>query len=192
MGVIKEVVPQKAPTVKPCMELLKEVTRILVKKGEPTVWTTPSSFLVRQEYRDFPSSMVRTRLFGKVYCINYQKEEAESKLNLRKHTNGISANFIHSLDSAAMVLCVLEAKAQGVKAFRMIHDGFATIPANMEHLNKAIRKSFREMYEKENLLQKFVMEALGQEEGEKLWKEHNIQQGALTFNLLDEAVYFFA
>ena len=160
IDILDKVIPEKAPAVAPCMELLKEVTRILAKNNLPTIWTTPSGFLVVQEYRDSPGSMVRTKLFGKTHCINYQRGDLEAKINVREHTSGISANFIHSLDSAAMVLCVLEAKTQGVKVFRMIHDGFSTVPAHMELLNTAIRKSFKEMYEKENLLQKFVMETL--------------------------------
>ena len=187
-----EVIPQKAPSVKPCMKLLKEATRRLARKNQPTQWTTPSGFLVVQDYRKYPSVTIRTKLFGEVHHINYQKEDAEVKVNVREQTNGISANFIHSLDSAAMVLCTLEAKSQGVKAFRMIHDGFATVPGHMDALNKAIRKSFYEMYETENLLHKFVIEALGEKKGKKLWKKFNIQQGELDLSLLTLAEYFFA
>ena len=188
----EDVIPKKTPAVKPCMELLKEVTRILAQKGEPTQWTTPSGFLVVQDYRDYPSAKVRTKLFGQICCINHQIEDEAAKIKTRKQTDGISANFIHSLDSSAMMQCVLEAKACGVSSFRMIHDGFATVPADIEKLNVAIRKTFKQMYEKENLLKKFVIEALGEEEGLKLWEKANIQQGTLNLNLLMEAKYFFA
>ena len=205
----EEIIPQKTPSVKPCMELLKEVTRILAKNNQPTIWTTPSGFLVVQEYKDYPRTKVRTKLFGKMYCIKTQQETVEAKINVREHTDGISANFIHSLDSAAMMLCTLEAKSKGVKAFRMIHDGFSTIPAHMDILNKAIRKSFREMYEKEDLLKKFVLEALDNpllqtepkkkrgrkkkvKTGEEVWVKFNIQKGTLKLHFLDEAEYFFA
>ena len=74
----------------------------------------------------------------------------------------------------------------------MIHDGFSTIPAHMDILNKAIRKSFSEMYRQENLLYKFVIETLGEKKGKRLWKKFNIQQGELDLSLLTLAEYFFA
>ena len=98
VSMLQEMIPQKTPAVKPCMKLFQKATRILARHNLPTIWTTPSGFLAVQDYKNYPSDTVRTKLFGKIHRISYQVDDSEAKVNVREQTNGISANFIHSLD----------------------------------------------------------------------------------------------
>ena len=88
-----------------------------------------------------------------------------------------------------LVLCVNEALDQGITSFRMIHDGFATVPGDMEILSQCIRTSFSGMYTEQNVLKNLVVEALG--------AEHSLMaflpsQSDLDLVRLSLASYFFA
>ena len=86
------------------------------------------------------------------------------------------------------MLCVLACQQEGVQAFRMIHDSFATVPADMEILSRLLRETFRDIYLKD-ILKDFVIQTLG--------SEHPLvnsipKSGTLDLNQLLKAEYFFA
>ena len=68
--------------------------------------------------------------------------------------NGLSPNFVHSLDSSALVAPVNIAEAHGVVDFAMVHDSFATLAADSEPLSGSIRAAYASMFS-EDLLRDF-------------------------------------
>ena len=186
---IRELIPQEAPTLKVVMEFLQDVAKACCKAGNPIVWTTPSGFKVVLDEVNTRSRQIRTQLFGTLIQLTYKEIVIPPVYNVHDQAGGIAANFIHSLDASAMVLCVNEALSQGIGSFRMIHDGFATVPGDMKGFNKCIRNGFIEMYSGKNLLKALVEEAL--EKDHPLTK--NLPpQGSLELERLISASYFFA
>ena len=68
-------------------------------------------------------------------------------VNKAKAADAVSPNVVHSLDSAALMLCVLECVDQGVKDFSLIHDSFGAHPNDTEIMYTAVRQSLTNMYE---------------------------------------------
>ena len=55
-----------------------------------------------------------------------------NKVDKRRQANGISPNFVHSLDATVMLLTVAYAKQKGIVDFAMVHDSFGTLAANYD------------------------------------------------------------
>ena len=186
---IRKLILQEIPTLKVVMKFLHEVAKECCKAGKPIIWTTPSGFKVVLDRVDMKPHQIRTQLFGTLIQLTYQKTVIPPTYSIREQASGIAANFVHSLDASAMVLCVNEALSQGISCFRMIHDGFATVPGDMETLSHCIRISFIKMYIGQNILKSFAEETLG--------KDHPLvssapPRGALDFDFILVSDYFFA
>ncbi|MBN9564946.1 MAG: hypothetical protein J0G29_02450 [Alphaproteobacteria bacterium] len=191
---LKRIIPQKAPSVESCMQLLKCATRHLAKQNKSTTWLTPSGFKVVQDNRIKTKMQIKTKLFGtQNFWMRFDAEpNNEDKADIKRQANGITANFIHSLDAAALTLCILEAKKHNITAIRTIHDSLSVVPGDMEVLSQLIRKSFQQMYQDKNLLKDFLTQTLDKETAETFWKEANISLGLLDLSQLKKATYFFA
>ena len=185
---IRKEMPRLVPSVGPVMTLLKSVVRHCNEQDKAVLWYTPAGFPVIQDNRHYPSRTVKTELYGHITALSYKDFETPGTLNTREQQNSISANFIHSLDASAMMLCVLACQQEGVQAFRMIHDSFATVPAHMDILSRLLRKTFKDIYLKD-ILKDFIIQTLG--------SEHPLinsipKSGTLDLNQLLKAKYFFA
>ncbi|MBN9564888.1 MAG: hypothetical protein J0G29_02150 [Alphaproteobacteria bacterium] len=191
---LKRIIPQKAPSVESCMQLLKKTTRYLAKQNKATTWLTPSGFKVVQDNRVSNTYKIETKLFGKQrFQLRVEAQaQAQDKIDIKRQGNGITANFIHSLDAAALTMCILEAKRHNITAIRTIHDSLSVVPGDMEVLNQLIRKSFQRMYQDKNLLQDFLNQTLDKATTETFWKEAEISLGQLDLSQLKNATYFFA
>ena len=186
---IRGLIPQEIPTVKKVMAFLQSVAKECCLSNKPIIWTTPSGFKVALDAVETRSQRVKTQLFGEVVKLSCQTNDGPLVYDSYHQKSSISAHFIHSLDASAMMLCVNEALSQGVSSFRMIHDGFATVPSDMEVLSQRIRSSFSKMYTEQNVLKCFTEEALG--------PEHPLMaslpsQSDLDLARLSSASYFFA
>jgi DNA-directed RNA polymerase len=135
------------------MDYLKKSASILAKNGHPIVWYNPVGFPVIQDYPEFKSMRVKTKLFGEVIKprINVETE----KLSVLKASNGLPPNFIHAQDSAHMMLTVSNAYDKGLTHFCNVHDSFGTLAADSQVLAETIRESFVEMYSKSCPLEDF-------------------------------------
>ena len=185
---IRKLIPQEIPTLKVVIEFLQDAAKACCKAGKPIVWTTPSGFKVVLDEVNTKPRQIRTQLFGTLIQLTCKEIVMPPVYSLHDQAGGISANFIHSLDASAMAMCVNEALSHGITSFRMIHDGFATVPGDMKVFNKCIRKGFIEMYSGKNPLKALVEEAL--EKDHPLTK--NLPpQGSLELERLISAYYFF-
>ena len=109
-----------------------------------------------------------------------------------KMASGVAPNFVHSMDSSAMILAVNEALDNGITSFCNVHDSFGTLPTDMELLNKCIRKTFVDMYQNNDVLQQFkdqVSTVLDDDDLEKIPEVPT--KGALELNQVLESDYFF-
>lgn len=175
------------------MDWLRKVALIASKENLPITWTTPSGFTVLQAYPDLKERRVFTTLMGSTIVISL-KEKNKDKLDKNKQCNGISPNFVHSMDAAALHLFVDKAyREHGIESFGMVHDSYAVLPSDASKAAKCLREVFVDMYTKHDVLNEFreeVMEMIPEE------KHHLIPEvppkGNLDINLVLESKYFFA
>ncbi len=125
-------------------------------------WVVPmTNFPVRQEYWNMKRSMVKTTLCGQALRLSIYRATKEAIK--QKHKNSIAPNFIHSLDAAALMVTVVMASTEGVEAFGMVHDSYATHACDVPALAVATREAFIAIYDgvdvADNLHQQFSLVA---------------------------------
>ena len=142
------------------MAWLQDVARVISKHNLPIHWTTPSGFVVRQEYKKASHRTIKTRFQGSlIYLPMYEETD---KIDSKKQASAIAPNFVHSLDASALMYTLEAAKLQDVTSFAMVHDSFATHAADTDVLASTIRSSFVTMYECFDVLNNFRDEVQAQ------------------------------
>lgn len=133
------------------MEWLQQCAVIFTQAGIPLKWTAPSGFPVLQAYKEVRAVTVQTTLGDRVRCIDLLQEDPV-KLSRARQKNGISPNFVHSLDAAALVKTVATCSAQfGIGAFAMIHDSYGTHAPRVHEMASALRHAFVAIFSEDRL-----------------------------------------
>lgn len=137
------------------MEYLQGVAGAVTKEKLPVTWTTPVGLNILQAYKETRSREVKSLLSGKV--IRTICNEETPKLDISRQKLGISPNFIHSLDAAAMMKTVSLARKAGVSSFSMVHDSYGVHACHAVKLANSLRRAFVELFE-DDILQIFSNE----------------------------------
>ena len=187
--VVHKTIDQVVPGVAALMKWLQAVSDACVSANVPISWTAPSGFWVRQFYPKWRKEEVRCAIGPKVrvHAMNIEDEGMSKRAN----RNGITANFVHSLDSSLMVWSTnRSADLHGVDVFSWIHDQAATLAPNVGVMQSQIKESAIEM---------FSMDILGgfKREVEAMLPSGVVlppppEQGDFDLNRLRSAEYFFA
>jgi len=112
-------------------------------------WVSPAGFPVVQFYPW--EDVVRLNLTGAGVMLSMSRQHS-SKLDRGKAVNGVSPNFVHSLDSAHLVRTIVEFPGQIVP----IHDSFATHPCDVDSMHETLRDVFASMYENSDPVQSML------------------------------------
>jgi DNA-directed RNA polymerase len=176
-----------------CMDWLVSVARVAAKNDLPVQWTAPSGLLVQQRYLHALTERVAPHI-GE-FRMRSHISLPINKIDARKQANGISPNFIHSLDAAHLVATVNLARENDthtVDSFAMVHDSFGCHAGDTEAMMSALRVSFVEMYS-EDLLTVFRDEILEQLP-EELWGEVPAvpKLGEMDLSAVRESDFFFS
>ncbi len=137
--------PSGAPWVaaRTAMSWLQKVARAATKNGLTLEWTTPVGFRSRAEVRPRGTPRrVKTKLFGEITYLTVRENSDE--VAQAKQANAMSPNFVHSLDSSAMMLTIDAALDEGITNFAMIHDSYGTLATDTERLSPAHPRGIRE------------------------------------------------
>lgn len=176
------------------MDWLQEVAKVASKSGKEIRWTTPSGFVVKQDYRDLKTRAVELSCLGQRVQLQVAAGHSD-KINKRKMAMAIAPNFVHSMDAAHMLRTVellLELVGPSIH-LSMVHDSYATHAADAEVLSLAIRQAFVQMYNEKCWLTSFrdeVAEQIGPELAEKL--PLIPEAGDLQLAEVLNSLYFFA
>lgn len=179
------------------MDWLQKVAGILTKEQMPCHWVTPIGFPCWQEYRVADVHRIDTVLAGSVRVTmsvsKHEKQDGPKPLDRHKQQNGISPNFVHSMDASHLMLTVLEAKGEGVEHFATIHDSFGTAPGLAGVMFKAVRECMVETYSSRDVIQDFynVFESMLSEENRGTIPAFP-KKGNLDLNEIRSSLYCFA
>lgn len=127
------------------MKWLQACAKAVVGGNQPIFWVTPCGFVVRHFYGVQKSRQVELLLDGerRQLRINELTDELCSKEQLQ----GISPNYIHSLDASALVECIRLCREAGLEHFTSVHDAYGTHAANMWALHGFLRQAFVNTHE---------------------------------------------
>lgn len=141
------------------MKWLQKAASAVISEGMPVHWVTPVGFPVWQEYRKMDLKRVDTVICGSIrLTMRVAQEESATKvspLDPHKNINGISPNFVHSMDASHLMLTALAAGEQGVSHFAMIHDSFGTCPGNAGVMFKVVRETMVKTYTENDVIEGF-------------------------------------
>lgn len=152
------------------MQWLQTVAGLICKGDEVVTWTTPNGLPVQQNYMKMKQETIQLR-FNNARVRFYTQEEDGDSVDARSQKNGISPNFIHSMDATHLQRVVVAEKNMGNNNFMMIHDSFGTDCAHAGELYKTIRQEFIGLYKGQNHLQHFldsVMYLIPEEDVDKI------------------------
>ena len=137
------------------MAWLQKVAELICKEGHVVTWTTPNGLPVQQNYMCLTQEVMKLR-FNRARVRFYTQVEQEGVVDTRRQAQGISPNFIHSMDAAHLQRVVNAEYSKGNTNFMMIHDSFGTDAAHAGQLFKTIREEFIGLYKDQNYLQDFL------------------------------------
>lgn len=165
-GYIWDSLGESLASAKTGMSFLQKVAKIVAKEDVSVRWTTPTGFYVEQFYPQMKTKRVKTMLMGEVFKPRV-KEETD-RMDGYRMSNGIAPNFIHALDSSALMRTVNIAVENGVKNFATVHDSFGTTAGDMNILIASIKTAFIEIFDDADLFEDFLAEVKSQIKNPKL------------------------
>lgn len=172
------------------MTWLRKAAQLAGGEGLPVTWTTPDGFPVWQAYRVSEMQRIRTTLYGGIRLVIRQDTK---EIDRKKQSSGVSPNFVHSLDAAALRFYVQIASLNDISHFAVVHDSFGTVAADAEMMGRCLREAFIDLYEGCDVLAKFredVAAMLSPEAREQLPPIPD--KGSLDLSLIRGSDFFFA
>ena len=168
------------------MKWLQDVARVATEEDVSLKWTTPLGFPVKQKYNQQKQQSIWTLLGERQSHVFWKSDEPS--LDKRRQCNGVSPNFVHSLDASALHETVNLATNYGVHSLAMIHDSYGTHSPKCDELAAVLRHAYTKIFD-EDLLLKF------KEEVDQTTKEELPElpeYGSLKAESVLDSDYFFA
>ena len=129
---------------KECMQWLQNIAKLLASKKLPIKWVTPSGFPVLQDYKKTSTQHVQSFINGEATHVKWHADT--DQLSGRRQKQGISPNFVHSLDATALTKSVISANERGIYDFSMIHDSYGTHASNCDLFGEVLREEFADIF----------------------------------------------
>lgn len=173
------------------MAWLQKASRVASSEGLPIRWDTPCNFPVLQAYHETRPYQIRTKLLGATFKPALYKDTG--KLDKNRQANGISPNFVHSIDAAHMMITIDVAKQCEIFNFAMVHDSYGTHAADAELMWWCLRKAFVEMYSQVDVLEDFrndLLDVLPKNRHSEI--EPVPPKGDLDISVVEDSPFFFA
>ena len=176
----------------------------------PTFWITPAGFPVRQQYKKYSMTRIRTFVTGCIEVKDLSGNETNEKLeegamiyashrkelaeiDSRKQKQGIAPNYVHSMDASHLMLTVCACVDKGVESFAMIHDSYGAPAGHGDVMFTTVREVFVNTYTENDVLQDLhdhIENLLSPKKAEKLPPAPT--KGNLELDKVKESMYAFS
>ena len=189
--VIAQAVDRVVVKAAEAMNWLKDTATLVAAEGLPIRWTTPDGFSVLQAYKSKKASRVETMLAGSRVVVTLAAKQDE--VDKRLQAQGISPNFVHSLDGTHLRLSVVKAAEEGMAHFALVHDSFGVHAADTPRFFQLLRETLVEMYTEMDVIEEFrseIMEQLSPKKRDKL--KETPKRGQLDLTSVLGSAFCFA
>jgi DNA-directed RNA polymerase len=184
-------VGQVVIAAKDAMSWLQAVTSTLSRAEKPIEWVTPVGFLVNQGYRKDYTKRIDTTLFGRRFTASVRKDGVIGTIDKRRQSNGVSPNFVHSMDGAHLMKTVNSCfQKHKIKHFSLIHDSYGAHACDAPLMAQVLRDEFVRMYQEHDVLSEFLENNLELLAGAEV--PEMPAQGGLDLDMVRQSPYFFA
>lgn len=151
--------PEVAKSALDAMGYLRALARSVAHERNQMSWTAPSGFVVKHNYRDQKTLVIKTTLGSTVRKHN-MREEIPDTIDKSKSVTAFPANFIHSLDASSLVGTINHCLDRGGDwSFWCVHDSYGTHAADAPELAASLAAAHIATFTPD-LLQKLLDEAL--------------------------------
>ena len=150
-------------------------------------WTTPNGFKAQANLFVKESVDTKVRISGKRYTLIFQLETDVP--DVQKHLSAITANMIHSYDSAHMLNTSKTWSEDFTGSFGAVHDSFSVHASDVEDLLKVNKDEFIKMYQGVNMYDYFTKTILSNTDG---FDEPKPELGELNLEGVRESDFFFS
>ena len=187
--VIWDCVGQVVVAARQAMDWFQGAARVAAKEGLPVRWTTPDGLVVLQSYPKVEIERINVTFGGHTTRLTVATGYA-AELDKAKQANGISPNWVHSMDASHMRATIRQGWREGLRSFSLIHDSYGCHAGNTQALADILREQFVVMYE-DDVLARFKRELeLQLPDGATL--KDLPPKGGLDLDLVKQSRYFFA
>lgn len=133
------------------MRFFQELADAMAKEGKHMNWQTPIGFPVVQRYPKQRTKKLKLFLHDREHMqLTRQqvsiREDVQNTVARAKSKQAVAPNVIHSMDSCHLLITVNNGLINGVGDYFLIHDSFATVPADTWTMFDVVRHSFIAMY----------------------------------------------
>lgn len=163
---------------------LVKSARKITETNSPVSWITPLGLPVVQSYFKDPLNESQNAVDE---SLKYMLNETED-VNRTRQASAFPPNFVHSLDSAHLMLTAEQMNIRGLN-MASVHDSYWTLPADVPTMNRLLREQFIALHSLpllENLRESFV----------KRYPDISFDEvppkGAFDLNKVLESTYFFS
>lgn len=166
------------------MEWLSNAALAISRDGHEVQWTSAVGLPVMQPYRKKARSIVKTIM----QRVTLEERGEHQPVSPARQSSAFPPNFVHSVDSAHMLLTAIACKNAGLN-YAAVHDSFWTNAATVDTMNKLLREEFVKLHSRQLLIElreSFVMRY------PKVDFEEVPQRGELDLRQVLESPYFFS
>ncbi|KAF5839496.1 hypothetical protein DUNSADRAFT_670 [Dunaliella salina] len=164
------------------MRWLASCAGAVASTDKPVEWRSPLGFPISQPYYDTKLAQVDSSL------QKFWVTKPTTTVAKRSQRTAFPPNYIHSLDSAHMMMTAMECKAQGV-AFAGVHDCFWTHAATADAVGTILRDTFVQLHSRP-LLEELVENIKQAAPGVTL--PPIPPKGQLDLTMVQKSPYFFS
>jgi DNA-directed RNA polymerase len=158
-GLVWDAIGETVVSARAAMDWIQAVAADISALNLPLIWTSPSGFVVQQQYPSLVERRITTYIDNTLIKPTANELDFQN-IDKRRSVQGSSPNFVHSMDAAAMSLTIIKCVEDGITDFAMIHDSYGVHAADTAILASNIRNAFYEMYTQHDVLEEFREEAL--------------------------------
>lgn len=173
---LRQGIEAAVPAAAEAMRYLRSIAGT-APKDQLLRWVSPAGFPVVQFYAH--QDCTRIYLDGVGVALTMSTFDP-TKVDRAKAVNGVSPNFVHSLDSAHLVRTI--GKFSG--SIIPIHDSFATHPADVDEMHSTLRDEFASMYSEQDPIDSLLLHSPVDTDLPRPTR------GSLDINKVRESVFF--
>lgn len=112
----------------------------------PLLWVSPLGFVVCQNKFKLQGTSINTRLGSKKIRLDVQR--LGDATDIKKQSNALLPNIIHSLDATHLAMTLLSAKHAGIQDIGSIHDCLLCHPNDAAEMSRIVRHQFVKLYQR--------------------------------------------
>lgn len=143
--IIWECVAEVVVAARQAMDWFQAAARQAAKEGLPVRWNTPDGLVVLQAYPVMITKRIELTFNGIRHALAVAQGPS-AQLDRQRQANGISPNWVHSMDASHMRATVRRGWDLGLRSFSLIHDSYGTHAGNAWALCEILREEFVKMY----------------------------------------------